>query len=125
MMAGAYQNQNRAIHASIVELVAAFLAQRGLPAVPRKYHERLSDSLADPHALAGDVRGVPGVFVKVSTRRTAAPWAALGDAQTGAQLTGASVGAAVSWRSDRPVEESYVTMSLADFSLLVGSSPIP
>jgi len=118
----AYANQNRAIHASIVELVAAFLAQRGIPAVPRKYHEKVSDTLADPHALAGDVRGVPGVFLKVSTRRTAAPWAALSDAQTGAQLTGASLGAAVSWRSDRPIEEAYVTLSLHDFAQLVGGS---
>lgn len=121
----AYQNQNRATHAAIVELAASYLAQCGLPAEPRKYHEKISDTLADPHALAGDVRGVPGVFVKVSTRRTAAPWAALSDAQTGAQLTGVPVGAAVSWRSDRPIEQAYVTLSLRDFAVLVGGDPPP
>lgn len=119
----AHQNQNRATHAAVVELASAYLAGCGLPTEARKYHERISDALADPHALAGDVRGVPGVFVKVSTRRTAAPWAALADAQTGAQLTGVPVGAAVSWRSDRPVSEAYVTMSLAAFAVLVGGDP--
>lgn len=119
----AYGNANRATHAAVVELASAFLSSCGLPTEPRRYHERLSDALADPHALAGDVRGVPGVFVKVSTRRTAAPWAALSDAQTGAQLTGVPVGAAVSWRSDRAIEQAYVTLSLRDFAVLVGGSP--
>lgn len=127
-MSAAVGNTNRALHHGVAQLVSTFLADAGLPAVPRPYaapRAKLSEALSDEweHGAGGDVRGLDGLYVNCTSRQDFRPWVDLDRARVGADITGKPVAAFVQWRSGRPVGESLVVLSLADFSKLVGGSP--
>lgn len=123
-------NASRAMHHGVSQLVAAYLADAGFPATAKPYVPRgpkISDALAADleNGPDGDVRGIDGVYMNVTSRQDFRPWDDLDRARVGADITGRPVGLFCQWRSGRPVGDALVVMSLADFSKLIGGTPPP
>ncbi len=121
-------NVNRALHNGVTQLVASFLTDAGLPAESKPYvprSARISDAIgADlENGPDGDVRGIDGLYLNVTSRQDFKPWIDLDRARVGADITGKPVAAFCQWRSGRPVCDALVVLSLADFAQLVGGSP--
>lgn len=127
-MTSAVGNVNRGVHNAVVQLVASFLDDAGLSAAPRPYvapSAKLSDALAAEwaHGVDGDVRGLDGIYVNVTTRQAFRPWDDLDRARTGADIMHRPVGLFIQWRSGRPVGDALVVLSLTDFAKLIGGTP--
>ncbi|WP_307486764.1 hypothetical protein [Microbacterium trichothecenolyticum] len=129
-MSAAIGNVNRAMHRGVVQLVSTFLEDAGLPATPKPFLARgskISDALAAglENGLDGDVRGLDGIYVNVTSRQDFRPWDDLDRARVGADITGKPVAAFCQWRSGRSVGDSLVVLSLTDFAKLLRSSSTP
>lgn len=128
MMTAATGNTSRALHHGVAQLVASFLSDSGLPAHPKPYvprSARISDGIAADlvNGPDGDVRGLDGLYMNVTSRQSFRPWEDLDRARVGADITGRPVGLFCQWRSGRSVGDSIVVLSLADFAKLVGGTP--
>jgi hypothetical protein len=115
-------NVSRATHHAVVDLATNYLSQSGFDVTPRPYHERISDTLADG-PIDGDVRGLEGVFMNVSSRLTLKLHTDLDRARMGADIAGKPVACIVQWRGDRSVADAYAVMSLRDLARLLGGTP--
>lgn len=121
-------NTNRGTHAAVTTLVASFLEDVGVPAHAKPYvprSSRISDAIAADleNGPDGDVRGIDGLFLNVTSRQDFRPWIDLDSARTGADITGKPLAAFVQWRSGRAVGDSIVVLSLTDFAQLISGSP--
>lgn len=117
-------NVSRATHSAVVDLATTFLSQSGFEVTPRPYHERISDTLADG-PIDGDVRGLPGLYMNVTSRLTHRLDRDLDRARIGADLARQPVACFVQWRGDRSVGDAYAVMSLRDLARLLGGTPPP
>lgn len=127
-MSAAVGNVNRAMHRGVVQLVSTFLDDAGLPATAKPFVARgskISDALAVDleNGPDGDVRGLDGIYMNVTSRQDFRPWDDLDRARVGADITGRPVGLFCQWRSGRSVGDSIVVLSLADFAKLIGGKP--
>lgn len=117
---------NRAMHDAVARAVASFLADEGLPeAHPRPYIPRTMSEALGEDAIDGDVRGVPGAWIGVTSRLKYRPTEELGRARTGASLLGRDVAVAVQWVGGRDIADALCTVSLSDLAKLLRSRSAP
>lgn len=124
-MTTAVGNQSRAIHRAVTDLVTTYLDQSGFEGVSaRPYHRRISDALT-ADLTAGDVRGLEGVHMLVTSRQTHRLDVDLDRARVGADVSGQAIACVIQWRGDRSVDQSFAVLSLRDLARLMGGSPPP
>lgn len=115
---------NRAMHDAVARAVAGFLQDAGLPeARPRPYQPRTMSEALGEDAIDGDVRGIPGVWMGVTSRLKYRPTEELNRARTGASLLGRDVGIAVQWKGGAPIGDALCTIALSDLAKLLSPPP--
>lgn len=115
MMPAAYGNKSRATHAAVVDLVAGYLDSKGIAATAHHRPAKLSDAVGD---IQPDV-SAEGIALNVTSRLQHRLSIDLDAATDTARLSESPVGAFVQWRGDRPVDQSYVVMSLGTLAALI------
>jgi hypothetical protein len=111
-------NVSPSVHAAVRDLTVGFLQGERFDVSAKRRHARLSDSLGDD-TLAPDVHGLPGVHLAVTSRLRHRLSTDLDAARRAADLNGTPVAAVLQWRAQRPIADSYVLVTLADFAKLV------
>ncbi len=118
MSGPAWKNKNRSVHRAITDLIGLFLDQEGITAITKRTPTTLSDSMTDD-VVAPDL-AIKNVHLDVTTRLSPFRLSeALESAERAAAINETPVAGFVQWRGDRPVADSYVVLSLRDFSKLV------
>ena len=108
-------NRNHAVHRAVSALVHEYIQGEGIPSRHFPRPTRLVD-LTDE--LRPDV-DVAGVAVTVSSKLRHRLSEDLDSAVGIANIVASPVGVLVQWRADRPVDESYAILRLADLATLI------
>ena len=117
---------NRAMHDAVARAVAGYLADAGLDgAHPRPWLPRTMSEALGEDAIDGDVRGIPGAWIGVTSRLKYRPTEELNRARTGASLLGRDFAIAVQWKGGAPVADALCTIALSDLAKLLRSSSAP
>jgi len=107
----------RGRHLRFRELVILWLRASGIDSVTaRREFRKISDTLSEPQQPAGDLLGIDGWTVNVSTGVTRDLSGDLDRVQQAALREGQDGGAVVYTRPGRPVGDAYVLMTLDAFS---------
>lgn len=117
---------NRAMHDAVARAVAGYLADEGLPeAHPRPYVPRTMSEALGEDAFDGDVRGIPGAWVGVTSRLRYRPTEELNRARMGASLLGRDLAIAIQWKGGAPIADALCTIALSDLAKLLRSTSAP